>query len=543
MDCFRLCKPKSPDPEYIEMTEGVRPDPQKETKRQKGIERLFGLSADQVQELPGISLFAQHLEREYGRMIAQPNPYNGIIPSDGPDCWDWFFRIQQAWKKLEESDHVDPTVKQLRLAIANPATNDQQQLLAAPAVVNPVSNNGQRSSTTPAVAIPTFNNGQSSAIGAAVVSPTGNGKHKSSAALTIINPKITNAQQTSAAQATVNPTIEDQQNSISAQAIVTTLFLLSATLLPVTPDTQPRNVEGLFRYTLRAMYGDTCCSWRGNETLQRISQVLKAMWEWGDMARAIGESRRGLLYAARLNFSSLTTLGNIEIKWVDTLSEHLSFNERDRCLSVFRWPSLCAAVITGSEPSGLVAKIASWTLHGQIIHSHGTGSYDPIDYLDIFREILLSYRLLFSTSRSRKLLQKATSKMEKNGEYVDPFLETCIQPTSTSPSTWASCFYRADVQAPLNTNYFPKSVQDDNGSLKYLEAFSMSDLPNYGGRFLVLQEWNDRQEPRSVKTIYHDFRSFPQWLTLFAVIFFGVGALVMGLGQIGLAGAQVGIVK
>ena len=52
-----------------------------------------------------------------------------------------------------------------------------------------------------------------------------------------------------------------------------------------------------------------------------------------------------MLYEPGLTYHSLLMAGHVQIRWVDTLTAHLYFNRSTRELSVFRYPSICAARI------------------------------------------------------------------------------------------------------------------------------------------------------------------------------------------------------
>jgi hypothetical protein len=52
-----------------------------------------------------------------------------------------------------------------------------------------------------------------------------------------------------------------------------------------------------------------------------------------------------LLRASCLNYYSLFTIGRVKIRWVNTLTEHLTFDRPNRTLSVFRFPSYCVASV------------------------------------------------------------------------------------------------------------------------------------------------------------------------------------------------------
>lgn len=63
----------------------------------------------------------------------------------------------------------------------------------------------------------------------------------------------------------------------------------------------------------------------------------------------IESSGNDVLYQSSLNNSSLFTIGRVRLKWVDILTAHLIFDRSTRTLSVFRFPSFCAANILGTH--------------------------------------------------------------------------------------------------------------------------------------------------------------------------------------------------
>jgi hypothetical protein len=64
-------------------------------------------------------------------------------------------------------------------------------------------------------------------------------------------------------------------------------------------------------------------------------------------APVTGEST--VLFVSTINYHSLRTMGNVSLKWVDSLSCHLNFDSRTRTLSVFRFPSFCALATIASD--------------------------------------------------------------------------------------------------------------------------------------------------------------------------------------------------
>lgn len=59
------------------------------------------------------------------------------------------------------------------------------------------------------------------------------------------------------------------------------------------------------------------------------------------------ERHDNFLYASSVNYFSLATFGRVKLEWLDDISSHLVFDRQKRKLSVFRFPSYCAAAILG----------------------------------------------------------------------------------------------------------------------------------------------------------------------------------------------------
>lgn len=145
------------------------------------------------------------------------------------------------------------------------------------------------------------------------------------------------------------------KRALIAQASITAVSLLSGTIGPAEPDVEPHTGREFPTVCFRASYGGTLCSWRGPE-IQRCGEVFSG-FRRGRGTPSVGESDSVIttvhqrLYVGNLNFAFLANTPQLEIRWVDTLAEHLLLNEAERTLSVFRFPSLCAAVIEKSEQS------------------------------------------------------------------------------------------------------------------------------------------------------------------------------------------------
>lgn len=74
-----------------------------------------------------------------------------------------------------------------------------------------------------------------------------------------------------------------------------------------------------------------------------------------------GNNLEDMLYEPSLTFDSLHMIGRVGIKWVDTLTAHLSFNRHTRELSVYRYPSFCVAKILSKEKVEVIERYVQFT--------------------------------------------------------------------------------------------------------------------------------------------------------------------------------------
>ena len=62
------------------------------------------------------------------------------------------------------------------------------------------------------------------------------------------------------------------------------------------------------------------------------------------------------LEASNLCYYTLTAMANIKIKWVPNICEHLEFNQREKVLKIFCFPSFCAMICSGNSKSTFLDK-------------------------------------------------------------------------------------------------------------------------------------------------------------------------------------------
>jgi hypothetical protein len=139
---------------------------------------------------------------------------------------------------------------------------------------------------------------------------------------------------------------------------------------------------------------------------------------------------------------------------------------------------------------------------------------------DFFREVLLSYRLIFGQDkRSRNAYRKHAAKRDRGndkGKYErrqhpeDPLLALlCGQ-------SWRSSKSRAIYQA----------VDLDEEVSK---IYTVTDFPFLGKRLLQLQRFSKCQYPHGWIMLWHDRRNLSEWWTIWAVLFIGGGTIIIAL--------------
>lgn len=142
------------------------------------------------------------------------------------------------------------------------------------------------------------------------------------------------------------------------------------------------------------------------------------------------------------------------------------------------------------------------------------------------QEILLSYRLIFGQSRlARSLFRNEEQKVLKSeGLVTDPLLSLLCgkkfgrdikrQPTQIWPET---CLSSPSAGASL----LEQSVYGCD-----------EDFPIFRERLMALERFAQRQDPRTVWSMWQDRRNPVQWLAFWAVLIIGGATILLGLLQL-----------
>lgn len=152
------------------------------------------------------------------------------------------------------------------------------------------------------------------------------------------------------------------------EALLHTLCWLSATIMPVVEKhdlVDVRTSKGTAKaFSLTALYnGKTIiCSVALNSTLSdifhRINQaaVPTPMDEGGMDGNRLTCATGDVLHEPCVTYASLRKYAGVRLKWVSTLSEHLSLDRNTNVLSVFRYPSVCAVRVLNRNKCEVIAK-------------------------------------------------------------------------------------------------------------------------------------------------------------------------------------------
>jgi len=223
-----------------------------------------------------------------------------------------------------------------------------------------------------------------------------------------------------------------------------------------------------------------------------------------------------LITVSNVCFAMLDSLAAVQIEWVNALSLHLEFDHVRRRLKVFRFPSFCRLMCQDSRViSRLCADHA-----GAFAREHLLDLNSPVLPQDYFREVLLSYRLLFGQDKkSWKAFVEKSALWTPGWDCsspglgdADPLLQTLCGASASSPA--AAALY-AEIEAEeLSPYYYPDS------------------FPFLGRRILDLQTFIKGRHPHNWRALWNDRRNVAYWWTFWAVLFIGGGTILLGLLQL-----------
>ncbi|KAN0114722.1 hypothetical protein V8E51_004266 [Hyaloscypha variabilis] len=210
---------------------------------------------------------------------------------------------------------------------------------------------------------------------------------------------------------------------------------------------------------------------------------------------------REQLIVSYLKFQTLYQVAKIRIVWVDCLSLHLDFDEKSKHLKVFRFPSFCK----------LMYFLFTWLYQPQITGNRDTVQ-QQLNAQDYFREVLLTYRILFGQDKRSWQAWKSYCSTEVDAfdaQIADPLLPALCGRDCRNESTYN------DIQAPeLEQQY---SAQED--------------YPFFGDRLVKVQLFVNNKNPGTWSTLWYDRRDILRFWTFWAVVIVGGASLFLSLIQ------------
>lgn len=220
--------------------------------------------------------------------------------------------------------------------------------------------------------------------------------------------------------------------------------------------------------------------------------------------------REGWIDLSLVCFHTLHTVSSVKIEWVDCLSLHLEFESRTKTLKLFRFPSLCFLMCSNRNQS-VLSRIFE---DSGASHSYDSSKTDADEARQFFKEVLLSYRLIFGqTYNSRKDFNKQLRKWDlKSKGNSDPMLYRLCGHGCESDEA-RDIYLEIDADDPSN-HYNP-----------------IVDFPFLGRRLVGIQDYIRGHNPDNIKALWYDRRNVSWWWTFWAVIIIGGLTLFLALVQ------------
>jgi len=197
-------------------------------------------------------------------------------------------------------------------------------------------------------------------------------------------------------------------------------------------------------------------------------------------------------------FSTLQSLVGLKIEWVTSLSLHLELDNGKRTLKLFQFPSF-ARMMAVERESNLLSRF----LEDYAARSTEDSSAPDVPTDEIFKELLLSYRLLFGQdARSWKAFSRMIPVWEEqrgrssweNSWDCDPILYVLCGRSCTDEAA-RQVYDELDVNEPAN-------------------YYDPQEFPFFGKRLLELQQVIKQYQPQDVRSLMNDRRDVASWYNL-----------------------------
>jgi hypothetical protein len=277
----------------------------------KALDCLFGLSPEVISEWSGLLVFFRHLESQF-RELMEPcfNPIWLVIGRNAPraptEVWHWCFAVINAYKA---SSTPDPSIESIHNRLCHPK--------------------GQKRSEEEAKVLSANRECILQAIFAVLCWTSG----------------------------TLTPLLGDralQQQNLSkhvdqdmSDEVDANICLLAENCAHIYSASELRRPTSKMFYAYLGRSDENS----GSASVKANSQS----WENSRTSELIFED---MLHVSSLNYSSLSTIGGVRIKWVNVLTAHLAFNRAKRELSVYQFPSFCVAKILSQHRVDVLERYA-----------------------------------------------------------------------------------------------------------------------------------------------------------------------------------------
>lgn len=289
------------------------------------------------------------------------------------------------------------------------------------------------------------------------------------------------------------------------KALLHTLCWLSVTIMPVVEKqdlVDVRTPNGPAKaLSLTALYNGMKVSRPVtlNSTLGQIfhqinqAAVPTPMEEGGMDGQRFTRATGDVVHEPCVTYASLRKYAGVRLKWVSTLSEHLSLDRDTGVLSVFQYPSVCAVRIQNRNKCKVISNITNWLLPSRDYGwPNGVGNEERV-----CQQVILSYRLLFGQrTASRRRLKAELDELDKSTEEstpYDPFIQQCI---GKVPSTWRVWAGIAKPDTPFSAAILPARCRRDDGFIKeWSTYFAWIHFSSFRWRLLAIQAFGNDHPP------------------------------------------------
>ncbi|KAI9668387.1 MAG: hypothetical protein M1831_001141 [Alyxoria varia] len=239
----------------------------------------------------------------------------------------------------------------------------------------------------------------------------------------------------------------------------------------------------------------------------------------------------------------LSSVTKTRIKWVESLSCHLEFDEGANVLFLFRFPSFCAMNLLGQgahektrSPLRACAK--------SIGKSNQWATVDEVDQLLL--EILISYRFLFGqTKQGRQLYRKIKLSSECTSADIGEPVKKDVSSSDAQKTGPRLGYCSANIEDPLLTDLCSRKHCNYSFVLdNQRDAYDTGrDLVILKSRVVNLQRYLSQKKPRTWRELWHDKRDSAQWFTFWAVLMIGGLGVVLAFMQVVLQAIELGITR